>query len=299
MQVLSARGRKRERGLRYGVIIQLVESGLPDAGYLSADPLASAGASVPAQQETGFAAFDDLRGLYRICLNVARAAPVVLLVDDADLADETSLAALLYLTERIGDSPMAPVLSAGPVGVGGSPLLGDIARHPSTMRCKLDPLTPAGTWRRLAKRWPAVVTDDSVAEIHYASRGNPFVIDALAGVLAERGDAAPISFEDDAPERLSDWAMARAADVNPRAKDLLTAVAVLGPGCELRHVSRLGECRSRRGRGDPRPARRGGHPRAREPHLVRAAGGRRGDSARSALRRARCEQPECCPAARC
>ena len=46
MQVLSA-PQKRERGLRYGVIIQLVESGLPDAGYLSADPLASASTWVP------------------------------------------------------------------------------------------------------------------------------------------------------------------------------------------------------------------------------------------------------------
>ena len=239
MQALTARGRRRERELRYGVIIQLFESGLRDAGYASADPLASAGALVPAPKETGHAAFEDLRGLYRICLNVARAAPLVLLVDDADLADEPSLSALLYLAERIGDSPVALVLSAGRVGVRGCPLLGDIARHPSTARCNLAPLTPTGTWRRLAKRWPAVVSDDSVAEIHHASRGNPFVIDVLAEVLAERGDDSAISFEDDAPETLSEWAMARAGDVDPRAPDLLTAVAVLGQGCELRHVSAL------------------------------------------------------------
>jgi DNA-binding CsgD family transcriptional regulator len=239
MQVLTARGRRQEREFRYGVIIQLFESGLRNAGYASPDRLASAGAPVRARQETGIAAFDDLRGLYRTCLSFARAAPLVLVVDDADLADEPSLSALLYLTERIGDSPVALVLSAGRVGVRGCPLLGDIARHPSTTRCNLAPLTPTGTWRRLAKRWPAVVTDESVAEIHHASRGNPFVIDVLAEVLAERGDDSAISFEDDAPETLSEWAMARAGDVDPRAPDLLIAVAVLGQGCELRHVSAL------------------------------------------------------------
>jgi DNA-binding NarL/FixJ family response regulator len=239
MQVLSGRGRRRERELRYGVIMQLVESGLRGAGYASAVPFESDGISLPGEKETGSPGFEDLRGLYRMCLNVARAAPLVLLVDDADLADEPSIEALLYLTERITNSPVALVLTAGTAPVSRPSALGDVARHASTTRCRLNPLTPAGTQRRLAKRWPAVVTDEAAGEIHRASGGNPFVVDALAAVLAERGDAAAGSLGDVAPEALADWAMARAADIDPLARVLMTAVAVLGQSCEVRHVSAL------------------------------------------------------------
>ena len=241
MQVLNARGRRREREFRYGVLIQLVESAVEDAKYAAADASAANGDSESGQQPMGIPAFDDLRGLYRMCLNVARAAPVVLLVDDVDLADEPSLLGLLYLAERIRSSPVALVLSACTAGVAESPLLRDIARQPATTRYRLDPLSFSGTWRRLAKRWPAVVADESAAEIHRASRGNPFVIDVLAGVLAERGDGAFVSFEENAPQTLADWAMTRADDVDPRARDLLSGVAVLGDGSELRHVSALAE----------------------------------------------------------
>ncbi|MGH3337432.1 MAG: ATP-binding protein, partial [Propionibacteriaceae bacterium] len=111
MQVLSASGRKRERKLRYGVIMQLAESGLRREAPVSPAPFASGGAPVLGQRAAAIPALDDLRGLYRMCLNVAGAAPLVLLVDDADLADESSLEALLYLAERIADEPVALVLT--------------------------------------------------------------------------------------------------------------------------------------------------------------------------------------------
>ena len=245
MQVLSAHGRRREREFRYGVVMQLLEAGLRGTRDASAAPFLSdrapvlpqPGADAP-QPEADAPPFEDLHAMYRICLGVARAAPLLLVVDDADLADEPSIAALLYLTERIADAPVALVLSAWPTGVGQPSLLGEIARHPITTRYTLHPLTFAGTERRLSKRWPGVAMDEAAAEIYRASRGNPFVVDALASALAERGDEA-IRLEDVAPATLAEWAMARAADVDARAPDLVTAVAVLGHGSELRHIGAL------------------------------------------------------------
>ena len=124
-------------------------------------------------------------------------------------------------------------------GSRGTPLLREFARHPSTTRCRLRPLTFEGTQRRLAKRWPALVTDGVAEDIHSASAGNPFVIDALAGELAKRGDDPVVgSIEALAPESLADWAMARAG-LDAPARDFLMAVAVLGQGCELRHAAAL------------------------------------------------------------
>ena len=236
MQVLRARGRPREQELPYGLVMQLLESGMRE-GRNGAPALAlGAGAPPFVKDDVGSPAVDDLRGLYRMSLGAARAAPLALLVDDADYADEPSIEALLYLTERLADEPIALVLSAGTEALRGPSPLGDIARHPVTTRCRLAPLTLKGTERRLVKRWPALATD-AAGEIHHASGGNPFVVDALAGELAGSGDGACVT--DIAPAALAEWALVRAADVDPQAPALLTAAAVLGPGCELRHISAL------------------------------------------------------------
>jgi DNA-binding CsgD family transcriptional regulator len=237
MQVLSAHGRRREREFRYGVAMQLLEAGLRDARGGSARLWPSRGAPLVAQSE-GAAGFEDVHAMYRMCMGVARAAPLLLLVDDADLADEPSIAALLYLTERIADAPLAIVLSAWPAEGGRPALLRDIARHQVTTRCTLQPLTFAGTERRLSKRWPGMAIDEVAAEIFRASRGNPFVVDALAAVVAER-DRAGLPLEELAPATLAEWTMTRAADVDARAPELLSALAVLGQGSEPRHASEL------------------------------------------------------------
>jgi DNA-binding CsgD family transcriptional regulator len=236
MQVLSARGRSREQELPYGVVMQLLESGLREGR--DGVPALALGTGAPpfVPEQNGSSAVDDLRGVYRMSLGAARAAPLALLIDDADYADAPSIEALLYLTERIADVPIALVLSAGMEALRGPSPLGDIARHPMTTRCPLDPLTLEGTERRLVKRWPTLATE-AAGEIHHASGGNPFVVDVLARELADRGDG--VSVLDIAPTILAEWALVRAADVDTDAPALLTAAAVLGPGCELRHVSAL------------------------------------------------------------
>ena len=236
MQVLRARGRPREHELSYGLVMQLLESGMREGRNGAPAMALGAGAPPLVEDDVGSPAVDDLRGLYRMSLGAARAGPLALLVDDADYADEPSIEALLYLTERIADEPIALVLSAGTEALRGASPLGDIARHPVTTRCRLAPLTLKGTERRLVKRWPALATD-AAGEIHHASGGNPFVVDVLAGELVRRGDGARVT--DIAPAALAEWALVRAADVDPQAPALLTAAAVLGPGCELRHISAL------------------------------------------------------------
>ena len=231
MQVLMGSGRRRETGFRLGVMVQLLE-------YVSCQDglFASQGTD-----EASELSFDELHGLYTLCRELARTAPLVLIVDDADLADETSLRCLLYLTERVAGLPVAVLLAAGSVAASRAPeLLSDIARHGHTTRCTLEPLSPRGTKRALAKRWPEVAADEAAAEIHQASGGSPFLVDALATYIAEQDDVPPARLvQDAAPARIAEWAMARAADVDACAPSLLTAIAVLGQGCEIRHAIAL------------------------------------------------------------
>jgi DNA-binding CsgD family transcriptional regulator len=232
MQVLMGSGRRRETGFRLGVMVQLLECVFRENGQ----PKPSEGVDQASELS-----FDELHGLYTLCRDIARTAPLVLIVDDADLADETSLRCLLYLTERVAELPVAVLLAAGSVAASRGPeLLSDIARHQYATRCTLEPLTPRGTKRALAKRWPEVAADEAAAEIHRVSGGSPFLVDALATYIAEQDEVPPARLvQDAAPARIAEWAMARAADVDACAPPLLTAIAVLGQGCEIRHAIAL------------------------------------------------------------
>ena len=244
MQVLTASGKRGEAGFQFGVMTQLLEYLLAQADETEPPAPTSLAARLLTPQGSGTApglSFDELHNVYAVYRDLARAAPLVLLVDDADLADETSLRCLLYLTERVAEMPVAVVLAAGSVGSSRAPeLLSHIGRHKNTTRCTLERLSLRGTQRALAKSWPGTASDEAAVEIHRASGGNPFLVDALATHIARHEDVPPVQLvRDAAPAQIADWARARAAEIDELAPALLTAIAVLGQGCELRHAIAL------------------------------------------------------------
>jgi DNA-binding NarL/FixJ family response regulator len=233
-ELLTASGRRGEGEFPFGLVVQLMESRLDGADASGS----GAGLTDLAGSEPSF---DQLHRLYRLCARLAAASPLSVVIDDADLADPASLRFLLYLTERLAELPMAIILAARPVSRGKAPeLLHELAHHPLTSRWRLEPLTENGTARRLAKMWLLGTGRKSVQEIHRASGGNAFLIDALAAALAEHeAEPHPTAVRELAPAGIADWAMGHAAELDGRAPALLSTVAVLGPDCELRHVSAL------------------------------------------------------------
>jgi DNA-binding NarL/FixJ family response regulator len=230
-EVLTASGRRRERHLERGVILQLLESGLAPRGsdgWLAA--LTSPNGSLT-----------TLHSVYRLVAESSTSAPLTLLVNDVELADATSLQILLYLAERLDELPVALVLASGAVSSRQVPeLLRDIARHRLTTRRRLAPLTRDATARRLATTWRLETDVDGANAIHDASGGNPFLVDALAAELAA-ADASlstrPV--HERTPVGVADWALPQAESVHPDAPALVQAVAMLGQGCEMRHAAAL------------------------------------------------------------
>jgi DNA-binding NarL/FixJ family response regulator len=225
MQVLRASGRRQETALHWGVMMQLLESGFR-------------GARTPPDLRP-HPAFDEFDGLLRIFRQLAAAAPVAILIDDGDLADEASLRSLLYVTERMEQLPIAVVLAFGSFGK--PELLREVGRHQRASHCRLRPLTAGGTKRALAKRWP-LIPDDAAPNIHRLTGGNPFLVDVVAADIAARGELrAEVSPSDAASTRIAEWVMARASAADPRSPALLRAVAVLGNDCEVRHAAALAD----------------------------------------------------------
>ena len=243
MQVLSSAGRRRERDFRFGVIVQLVEEALWGDREQGHSPLAEAARLYAPAAEAGEPPFEKLHGLYHLCAAVARSAPLAIVVDDADLADDASLRCLLYLVERVDKMPVAIVITRGRVARSRAPeLLDEVTHHKNAKRCTLERLTPRGTQRRLAKRWPSAAADAVADDVCSVSGGNPFLVDELAGALADLDDAPTGRFvRRTAPPSVADWALSRACEVDPRAPQLVAAAATLGQRSELRHIAAVAD----------------------------------------------------------
>jgi DNA-binding CsgD family transcriptional regulator len=232
-QVRSAAGRLRERQLPFGVVVQLLESRVDGA-----DP--DGAGHWLAELTHSEASLKQLHSLYHFYVQLASGSPLLLVVDDADLVDQPSLAFLLYLTERLAELPVAVILAAGTVSQRAPKELHDIARHPLTKRWRLEPLSRSGTARWLGKTWLPGTVDELAEEIHHESNGNPFLVDSLATALVARdGELYDTDVHELAPRQIADWAIAQAAELDSRAPDLLAAVAVMGEDCELRHAAVL------------------------------------------------------------
>ena len=250
MDVLGAVGRRHEREFEFGVVLQLFETRLARAGEeerarLLGGPAREARPLFEPGPRAGLSepSFELLHGVYRLCARLAEERPLLLAVDDIDFADEASLRFLLHLAGRVEDLPVAVVLTAGSVAQRqASSLVGEIARHPATRCSGLAPLSREATAQRVREAWLPGAPESACRAIHDASGGNPLLIDELAAELVSANGSAELTAAGVgglAPEAVAVWALTHAARLDRRAPGLLRAVAILGPGAELRHVAAL------------------------------------------------------------
>lgn len=110
--------------------------------------------------------FSDVEVLEALVALLAESAPVVLLLDDVQWADEQTLAALRYLHRRRAALRGAVVMTV----LTPEPLVEALARElEPDLRLRLEPLTPAD------------LTELGIAELHASTGGNPrFVSEAIA-----------------------------------------------------------------------------------------------------------------------
>jgi len=246
--VLEAVGRELEQDVALGVVLQLLEGRVAGAPE-DERALLFAGAArqalplfvtEPRQALSDPAAL--LHGLYRLCANLgSERRPLLLAVDDVDLVDAASLRFLLYLVERIETLPLALVLSSG--GAAGdvhAELVERAVAHPNVDRQPLRPFSPAGSALRLRTAWIPLASDDLCEAVHEAGRGNPALVDALGSELQARSPERSLDAgapADLAPSQVAARALARARQLGTGGPALLRAVAVLGPGAEVRHAA--------------------------------------------------------------
>jgi predicted ATPase len=185
-------------------------------------------------------------GLYWLCANVAAQCPLALVVDDAHWGDEASLRWLAYLARRLDGVPALVVVTSRPSEPGSAQATLDALRcDPAARMLTPAPLTVDGVRTVLGDVFevePEVAFCQACVD---HTGGNPFLLHQVARALAADG-VAP---NDDATERVahvSPDAISRAVllrldRLGQPARDLASALSVMGPDSELQHVAALAE----------------------------------------------------------
>ena len=238
--VLRARGHELERAFGWGVARSLLEAS-PAIGSdreraeLMAGPAAPAGvlfehaehaAGAPAS-EAGFAI---LQGLRWLVVRLARRAPLLLIVDDAQWADEPSLRFLVYLTGRLSDQPIAVLVGARLDERGEGGLLEQLAGDSAAQVRVPAPLSAAAVTRLVRERL-AGADDGFCRRCLELTAGNPLQLRALLAAIEQQGRAADgvalVAAAELAARSLGRSVLRRLGALSPDARALARAVAVL------------------------------------------------------------------------
>jgi DNA-binding CsgD family transcriptional regulator len=248
MLVLRARGGEHEGDFAYGVARQLFEPILADesrrAELLQGTAAAVAPIFSPEPPEGESGPFAIQHGLYWLVADLADAAPLLLLVDDAQWADLASLRALVYISRRLEGLPvaLAVAIRTGETGPA-DPLLDELRREHGAAPIVPEPLTEEAASVLVGSELGEIPTAKFGAACHRASSGNPFlIVELLRALAAER-----VSPSDENADRLEEIAaagvsrsiLARLARLGDDAVEIARAVSILEPNAEVEHVAAL------------------------------------------------------------
>lgn len=198
--LLFATGSQAERGIEYGVLGQLLRHpALPAEAADHVDHLMGDldPPALPRPAGTSIARC-HVRALDALCfLLMAEAAtrPVVVMVDDAHVADAASLDALGYMQRRFRFSTIVMVVSE-PIrpAPDRNDFHAELDRRPQTTHLTLAPLTRGGIGELMAARLGRAPDPDTAAGFHAICGGNPMLAvslleDQVPAAVAEQGCA--------------------------------------------------------------------------------------------------------------
>jgi DNA-binding CsgD family transcriptional regulator len=195
MYTISVRATELERSYPYGVVRQTADSVQLDKSDEERAALFTGAAklALPILDPSGEEAenpelmYQRLHGLYWVIANLAREQPLLITIDDAQWADEASMAAERFLSLRIADLPMVLLLAVRPAEVGQLAVpLAEILADPATISIRPGPLSTDGAGHRiealLGSSDPAFA-----AACHNATGGNPFLLEQLVSEIRAEG----------------------------------------------------------------------------------------------------------------
>ncbi|HET9082063.1 MAG TPA: AAA family ATPase [Trebonia sp.] len=248
LRTLTARGLPLEQGFSYGIARQLLEPVRAAAGPGEWDALLDGAAglarrvfdSVPLETPED-APHATMHGLYWLTANLAASQPLVLAVDDAQWADTPSLRWLSYLAARIDGLPLLLLLAARS-GPDQPEVLSELRTYPACVPLELRSLGDEVSAELVRSELGEQATPELCRAAYAATRGNPFLLDALVKAVRARG-ATPdeMTVLSLGPQPVADAMARRIGQLGTGAAAVARALAVLGRPAPLRHAAALAE----------------------------------------------------------
>lgn len=171
------------------------------------------------------------RGIHvvdRVVARLVEQGPVVLVVDDLQWADASSLDALAYLIAGMRHQPLAVLVTYRDTGLpDGHPLhawLADMLRMPGVQDLPLARLGEQETAEQLRHLLHGDPQAALVAQVWERSGGNPYLTELLAGALEPEADVLP----EDIPAALRSALSAQWHAQEPDARTVTQVLAVAG-----------------------------------------------------------------------
>ena len=247
-RVLRARGAQVESDLPFGVARQLFLPVVEGLGVAERGE-AFAGAAGLARSVLGIGGrvepFAAMHGLYWLCAHLAEREPLVLQVDDAHWADESSLAWLAHIGGRLEGIDVVIQLATRPHEGSALPpsALAQLAGQPGTEVLQLSPLSTESTAALVREALGGEVSDSVCAACYAATGGNAFYLRELLTVAAEeslaQADDAGDRIAGLVPDRVRRVVLLRLARQGEAAVSLARALAILGSDVPVGRVAAL------------------------------------------------------------
>jgi len=228
-QVLAACGERSEKFLDFGVVDQF----LPLVSTAHGRPAGPGDGRRPRQ-----ASFTVGTHLLEL-MGELQDEPLLLLLDDAHWADESSLQALSFVFRRLQADRVAFVVTVRDEEIQAMPrAFVQLLDGPRAARVALSGLSVAEV-KELAEGQGLHLSQRGLGRLHSWTAGDPLHVTAL---LSELGDEAIETNLDEplpAPRSVADVVQARLASCAPRAREILQAASVLGTRCRLHQLVRM------------------------------------------------------------
>ena len=255
-RVLSARATELEQGFPFGVVRQLFERLVAEAGEderrrwlsgaaaLAAEVLTGAPAVAPAPGAGGAdPAYARQHGLYWLASNLSSDAPLLLTVDDLQWIDRPSARALAFIARRLEGQPLGLVLATRPLDPDEAPVSASLLADPASQVLRPSPLTRAAVGAVITERWGAEPDDRFITACLGATGGNPFLVGELLDEAAACGLPATAAGAGElaalVPRGVANTVLLRLSRQSPAAAALARAVSVLGDGAQVGDAAQL------------------------------------------------------------
>jgi DNA-binding CsgD family transcriptional regulator len=250
-RALTANAAELERDFAFGIVRQLFEPELRDAGEprcarLFRDAAGLARAILVAGPSTAAAtdpSHPRLHGLFWLTANLADEQPLLVVVDDIHWADAPSLRFLDMLARRLEDIAVVLAIAARPHEPGAEEqILTSLASAPSARLLRPGALSHGAVRHIVRSRLGADARGDFVDACFEVTAGNPLLLTELLAALARDGpsqehDADRVRAA--APRNVSRAVVARLRRLSPAALAFARALAVLGDGSPASRVAAL------------------------------------------------------------